>query len=183
MVLPPLLSLFNLERTQHNTWTPSAMFFHLSEVQSYRSCLTSVGEQTAICGQPVENLAKVGSEIAKARKPADPLLELPQCRAQQTAGIKTCCQGQCSKGTIIPNWVQSKVDVGLERDSLSSSIQPKMWYLRLSSQYSLTTLCFLWSCHHESWTHLALICLARLRCPYTCYRLSTLGSVNILYEA
>lgn len=53
------------------------MFFRLSEMQSYRSCLTSVGEQTVICGQFVENLAKVGSEIAKARKPADPLLELP----------------------------------------------------------------------------------------------------------
>lgn len=102
------------------------MFLRLNEMKSYRSCLTSVGEQTAICGQPVENLVKVASEIAKARKPAYPLLELPQYRAQQTAGIKICCQGQYSKGTIIPNSVQSEIDVGLERYSLSISVQPKM---------------------------------------------------------
>lgn len=85
-----------------------------------------MGEQTAVCGQPVENWEMVDSGIAEARKPADPSPELAQSGAQQTAGIKMCCQDRCSKGTVIPSQVPPEIEVGLERESLSSSFQPKM---------------------------------------------------------
>ena len=123
-----LLRLFNLEWQQQETWARALTFFVLSEVKSSRSCLTSVGG--ACCHM------KATCRILTDRRFWDHqgreacwFLSRMAPRVEPSGMLASKCAVRSSAAKGLKFHIKCRpfeIDVRLERDSLSSSFQPKM---------------------------------------------------------